>query len=145
MMKTSAIAIIAGLCALLMPNLPYADNLIGTAVEIPITPNMATPHGVYKSTRCVADTGQQFVLAINTKINSSALSTEGSPRHVSGTWSYVEKKGTTIFMPSSQTNMFIAGPNSTLASNYVLTDNQKTGKLTCGPFILVTFDREVSW
>ena len=141
MMKTSTIAIIAGLSALLMPNLPYADDLIGTAVDIQITPNISTPHGVYKSTKCVADTGEKFVVAINTKINISALSTEGSPRHVPGTWSYVEKGG----MLSSQTNMFIADPNSTLASNYVLTDNQKTGKITCGSFILVTFDREVSW
>jgi hypothetical protein len=48
-------------------------------------------------------------------------------------------------MPRSQTNMFIADLNSNLASSYIFTDNQKTGKLTCDPFILVTFDREVSW
>jgi hypothetical protein len=143
-MKTSTIAIV-GLGALLTPMPSYADDLIGTAIAIPITPKMATPHGVYKLARCVADTGDKLTLAINTKLNSSALSTEGSSSHVPGTWSHVEQKGTTIFMPSSQTNMFIADSNSKLASRYILTDNQKTGKLTCDPFILVTFDREVSW
>jgi hypothetical protein len=143
-MKTSAIAIMLG--ALLTPSPSYAeDSLIGTAVEIPITPNMATPHGVYKSTRCVADTGDRFIVAINTKFSSSALSVEGTRSYVPGTWSYVEHKGTTISMPSNQTNMFIADRNSNLTSSYTLTDNQKTGKLTCDPFILVTFDREVSW
>jgi hypothetical protein len=144
-MQTSTIAIIAGLSALLMPNLSYADDLVATAIVIPITPKTATPHGVYKMTRCVADTGDKFVVAINTKLNSSALSTAGSNSHVQGTWSYVERKGTTISMPRSQTNMFIADANSNLASSYIFTDNQKTGKLTCDPFILVTFDREVSW
>lgn len=114
-MKTSAIAIMLG--SLLTPSSSYAeDNLIGTAVEIPITPNMATPHGVYKSTRCVADTGDKFVVAVNTKVSSSALSVEGTLNYVHGTWSYVEHKGTTIFMPGNQTNMFIADPNSNLTS-----------------------------